>query len=187
MTGLHPLGFIHGRFQILHNDHLAYLLAGKARCQRLIIGVTNPDAASVRAEAADPARSSLANNPLSYAERAAMVTAAMIEAGTDADAFEVVPFPICRPESFDRHCPAEAIYFLTIYDDWGREKKRRFEAHGLRTEVLWDRPPEQKGLTGKDVRAAIRDGRAWRDMVPPAVADLIDQWNIGERLRRGQP
>ena len=62
MTRLHPLGFIHGRFQVLHNDHLAYLLAGKAQCEHLIIGVTNPDTASIRDEAADPDRSSLANN-----------------------------------------------------------------------------------------------------------------------------
>lgn len=36
-------GVIHGRFHILHNDHLKYLLAGKlARCH-LIVGITNPD------------------------------------------------------------------------------------------------------------------------------------------------
>jgi nicotinamide-nucleotide adenylyltransferase len=185
MTELHPLGFIHGRFQVLHNDHLAYLLEGKARCERLIIGVTNPDTASTREETADPARSSLDNNPLSYEEREVLVTAAMVEAGVPAETFEVVPFPICRPELFDRLCPAEAIYFLTIYDEWGREKKRRFETHGLRTEVLWERPPDRKGITGKDVRAAIRDGRAWRHLVPPAVAELINQWGLGERLRKG--
>ena len=31
-------GVIHGRFQVLSNDHLCYLLAGKARCCHLIVG-----------------------------------------------------------------------------------------------------------------------------------------------------
>jgi D-arabinose 5-phosphate isomerase GutQ len=37
------VGVIHGRFQILHNDHLKYLLAGKDLCRHLVIGITNPD------------------------------------------------------------------------------------------------------------------------------------------------
>ena len=40
---LDPIGVIHGRFQMLHHGHMEYLLAGKKRCQRLIIGISNPD------------------------------------------------------------------------------------------------------------------------------------------------
>jgi len=36
-------GVVHGRFQVLHNDHVKYLLAGKARCRHLVVGITNPD------------------------------------------------------------------------------------------------------------------------------------------------
>lgn len=36
------MGAIHGRFQVLRHDHLKYLMAGKARCQRLCVGITNP-------------------------------------------------------------------------------------------------------------------------------------------------
>ena len=36
-------GIIHGRFQILHNDHVKYLLAGKQFCRHLVVGITNPD------------------------------------------------------------------------------------------------------------------------------------------------
>ena len=36
-------GVIHGRFQVLHNDHLKYLLAGKADASTLVVGITNPD------------------------------------------------------------------------------------------------------------------------------------------------
>ena len=47
------VGVIHGRFQMLHNDHLKYLLAGKSRCDHLVIGITNAEPNMIRAEAAD--------------------------------------------------------------------------------------------------------------------------------------
>jgi len=50
-------GAIHGRFQVLHNDHMKYLLAGKERCVHLVIGITNPDPILTRADPADPERS----------------------------------------------------------------------------------------------------------------------------------
>ena len=49
-----PIGVIHGRFQMLHLGHMEYLLAGKARCERLIIGISNPDATFTRFSSASP-------------------------------------------------------------------------------------------------------------------------------------
>jgi nicotinamide-nucleotide adenylyltransferase len=180
---MHPLGFIHGRFQVLHNDHLVYLLAGKSLCERLIIGVTNPDAATTREEATNPERSSRENNPLSFEERKAMIEAALVEAGVDRHAFSVIPFPINYPELLKEHAPRDAVYYLTIYDDWGREKHKRFENLGLNTHVMWERPLNEKGISGTDVRAAMRDGGEWRSLVPPAVATLADRWNLPDRFR----
>ena len=184
---LHPLGFIHGRFQVLHNDHLAYLLAGKNLCDRLIVGITNPDSASICDEATAPERSSRENNPLTYEERKAMIEAALSDAGVDPSEFSVAPFPISRPELFENHTPRDAVYYLTIYDDWGREKKKRLEAHGLRTHVMWERPLKYKGISGKDVRAAIRDNGDWHHLVPPGVAKLVEQWNLQDRFNMEKP
>ncbi|MHA2009472.1 MAG: nicotinate-nucleotide adenylyltransferase, partial [Promethearchaeota archaeon] len=39
----YDLGVIHGRFQVLHNDHIKYLMAGKKLCKYLVVGITNPD------------------------------------------------------------------------------------------------------------------------------------------------
>jgi cytidyltransferase-like protein len=39
----YDVGIIHGRFQILHNDHVKYLMAGKELCEHIIVGITNPD------------------------------------------------------------------------------------------------------------------------------------------------
>lgn len=178
----HPLGLIHGRFQVLHNDHLVYLLAGKELCDRLIIGVTNPTADMTSDEATNPERSAPANNPLTFEERKAMIEAAFEEAGVDAAEYEIIPFPINKPETLKELAPRDAVYYLTIYDDWGREKLKRLNGLGLKTHVMWERSEEQKGISGTDVRSAIRSGNGWRDMVPPAVARLVDRWNLQERL-----
>ena len=37
------LGFIHGRFQLFHNDHLRYALLAKEQCEKLIVGVTTDE------------------------------------------------------------------------------------------------------------------------------------------------
>ena len=47
-------GMIHGRFQPLHNGHLAYLEAAAERCDHLFVGITNPDRRAVRPEPDDP-------------------------------------------------------------------------------------------------------------------------------------
>ncbi|MEE3919398.1 hypothetical protein V2I01_16940 [Micromonospora sp. BRA006-A] len=39
----HREGFAHGRFQVLHMEHLEYLLAAAERCDFLHVGITQPD------------------------------------------------------------------------------------------------------------------------------------------------
>ena len=73
-------GVIHGRFQILHNDHLDYLLSGKALCRHLVVGITNPDPVLTKKEDSDPERDSAAANPLTYYERYLLVKTALTEA-----------------------------------------------------------------------------------------------------------
>ncbi len=179
----HPVGVIHGRFQVLHNDHLKYLLAGKSLCEHMIIGITNPDPNLTAMESTDPARSSRENNPLTYSERSQMVQAALAEAQVPAQEFNIVPLPICQPELMKNYAPTDAVYYLTIYDNWGREKKRRLESLNLKTHVMWQKETQEKGLTGTQVRQAILKGRGWRDMVPSAVARLVEKWNLQKRLR----
>lgn len=183
MTPPCATGVIHGRFQVLHNDHLRYLLAGKALCRFLVVGVTNPDPGHTRPEAADPHRSTAQANPLTYFERALLVRAALAGAGVPLDEFMVTPLPVNLPELVHHYAPREATYFLSICDDWGRTKLARFQSLGLATHVLWDVPPEQKGLTGAQVRAAMAAGQDWQTLVPPAVARFLAEWDIPARLR----
>ena len=89
-------GVIHGRFQILHNDHLKYLLAGKALCRHLVVGITNPEPEMVKAETVDPNRSDPLANPLTYYERYCLIRTSLADAGLDMASFSVVPrFAAC--------------------------------------------------------------------------------------------
>lgn len=177
-------GFIHGRFQVLHNDHLTYLLAGKKECERLVVGITNPDPSLTKQDASDVLRSDEAANPLTYYERFLMVQAALLEAGLSYEEFMIVPFPVNFPELYRYYIPEDATFFLTIYDDWGEKKLSMFESFGLKTKILWRRPSAQKGLTSTEVRQRIAEGKQWQHMVPPAVGRLIVEWNLSEKLQR---
>lgn len=178
-----PLGVIHGRFQVLHNDHLKYLLAGKARCDHLVVGITNPDPGRAAEESADPHRSRPLANPLTYYERYCLVRSALREAGVSLASFSIVPLPINQPDDYRHYVPMDAVFFLSIYDDWGRRKKRYFESLGLRVCVLWEISPENKGISGSNVRRMMAEGGAWQHLVPKSVAELLMQWKIPERLR----
>jgi nicotinamide-nucleotide adenylyltransferase len=178
----YPLGVIHGRFQVLHNDHLKYLLAGKRLCDHLVVGITNPDPEMTRSESADPARSSRIANPLTYYERYGMVRAALAEAGVADGHISIVPLPINSPRLYRYYVPIEAVFFVSIYDDWGRRKKHYFETLGLHVHVLREVRLEEKGISGTDVRRLILDNGPWQQYVPPSVAVLVERWGLPARL-----
>lgn len=180
---MHETGVIHGRFQVLHNDHLKYLMAGKERCRHLVVGITNPDPTLTREDPADPERSRLSSNPLTYFERYTLLQAALREMGLEHDDYSIVPFPINLPELYPHYVPMDAVFFLTIYDSWGERKLGKFQALGLQTEILWRRSPAEKGLSGSLVRERMIRGEPWEDLVPLGTARLMKAWDIPGRLR----
>lgn len=177
------IGVIHGRFQVLHNDHLSYLLAGMALCRHLVVGITNPDPFLTRDETADPNRSSPTGNPLTYFERYLMVRAVLEAAGVAPSRFSVVPFPINLPDRYRYYVPLEALFFLSIYDEWGQRKLEYFRSLNLATHLLREVPKEQKGLSSTDIRQRMARDEGWEELVPPPVARLMKEWDIPARLR----
>lgn len=177
------IGVIHGRFQVLHNDHLKYLLAGKQLCKHLIVGITNPDPSLTRDSETNPHRSRPIANPLTYYERYVMVQTVFFEQGLEFSEFSIVPFPINVPELIYNYVPMDAIFFLTIYDDWGRQKKEYFKSLGLKIHVLWEVPLEKKGLSSIDIRTAMINGDKWEHFLPSSVVKLMEKWNISQRLK----
>lgn len=180
---VYEVGVIHGRFQVLHNDHVKYLLAGKERCHHLVIGITNAEPEMIKAESADPERGTLQANPLTYYERYQLVRAALEEAGVAGRDFSIVPLPISQPERYRHYVPLDAVFFLVIYDDWGRRKEQYFQSLGLKTCIMREVTREEKGISGTEVRERMVKGGPWQQLVPPSVALLLEKWNIPQRLR----
>ncbi len=152
-----------------------------------MVGITNPDPTLTKADAADPFRSSSEANPLTYFERYSIIRAVLPEAGIDHAEFSIVPFPINFPELYGYYVPLDAVFYLTIYDDWGKRKLNLFQSLGLRVEVLWEKSPEQKGISAKEVRKRIAEAEAWEHFVPPAAASVIKEMGIAARLDRSKP
>jgi len=179
----YDLGVIHGRFQVLHNDHIKYLMAGKELCKHLVVGITNPDPSLTRASDANSHRSTSIANPLTYFERYLMIQAAMLEQGLSLSEFSIVPLPINVPELIKYYVPLDGIFFLTIYDEWGQQKKKFFQALELKIHILWEVSLEKKGLSSSDIRETMIKNGKWEQFLPPSVVKLMNEWNIAERLK----
>jgi nicotinamide-nucleotide adenylyltransferase len=180
---IYPTGVIHGKFQILHNDHMKYLLAGKELCDHLIIGITNPDPTLTKKVNSNSHRSLKLANPLTYYERYIMIRDTLLEHGIGLAEFSIVPFPINLPELIHHYVPFDAVFFLTIYDDWGREKKRIFEKLGIKVHVLWEISLQEKGISSTHIRELMIQGKKWKNLVPPKVFNLLNSWEINKRLK----
>ena len=174
-------GSAHGRFQVLHNDHLRYLLAAKERCDHLIIGVTQVTAGEP-VETSERHRSLRSSNPLTYFERAVMIVQGLSQAGVDDKEFEVVPFPIEAPALLTQYLPLAVTIYTTEYDDWNRHKITTLANIGYDVVVLWK--SEHKLISGSSIRASLSAGTdEWRRLVPRSTADLLVQWDIASRIR----
>jgi nicotinamide-nucleotide adenylyltransferase len=162
---------IHGRFQPFHNGHLEYMAHAAERCDELFVGITNPDPARIKPEDEDPLRHLPESNPFSYTERLLMVEAAADDLDLDPRREHVIPFPVNEPELWPAYVPAGVTQFIRLFSAWGGAKLDRLREAGYEVVVLDE--GEAKELSGADVRAALREGRDWRSLVPPGVADVI--------------
>ena len=180
----YDVGIIHGRFQILHNDHVKYLMAGKEFSEHIIVGITNPDPSLTKNHESNPHRSTELNNPLTYYERMIMIKETFLDKGLKLSEFSIVPFPINFPHLLKYYVPLDKVFFLSIYDDWGRQKKKYLENLGLKVHILWEVPLEKKGISGQTVRKKMLEDQSWQQLVPKSVQNLIIEWNVIERLKR---
>jgi len=94
-----------------------------------------------------------------------------------------VPLPINIPELWRHYVPLDAVFFLTIYDQWGRRKLDLLKSRGLKTDVLWERPPEEKGITAAKIRQLMIQGEPWEHLLPLSTTVLMKRWKIPARLR----
>ncbi len=177
------IGVIHGRFQGFHLEHLEYILDGLKRCEHLIIGITNYDIYEVKPDnEADPTRASKDSNPFNYYHRYMMIKNSLLESNVKGSRFDIVPFPIEFPERIKNFVPTDAKFYLNICDGWGEKKLNVLKSLGLDVEVMRVKTPAEKGISGTQVREAIRNGKEWRHLVPSAVYEYIISNNLVQLL-----
>lgn len=177
-------GVIHGRFQGLHHGHMEYLLEGKKRCEFLFIGITNPDTGLTRENDTDLKRTKTEENPFTYYERLLMIKDAMLEAGVDRKEFEIVPFPINVPEFIKFYVPLDALFYVTIYDDWGKYKLDTIKSLGVKTDLMWTRTLDERFTSGKDVRKLIAADQPWEHLLPTSVSTYIKNHGLDLRIKK---
>ena len=177
-------GVVHGRFQVLHLKHMEYLLAAKMRCRLLYVGITHPDIfACPAASPLDVHGTLVRDNPLAYIERYEMIRDSLLEFGVKREEFEIIPFPVDRPDVLTQYAPADAVYYMSICGEWDREKEKILSSLGLKTEILWERNAEEKGITGTELRALIAGDGSWRQYMPKAAAEYLTEHGLDERIK----
>lgn len=183
MSHYYKTGVIHGRFQGLHYGHMEYLLEAKRRCEHLVVGITNYTCSekNQKISAIDTHRLNEKDNPFSYYHRMKMVEGALLDAGIKREEFDVVPFPVERPDKIANFVPENAVYFMTIYDDWGIEKKKILESLNLKVEVMW--AGRKKVISGSLVREKIRNNEEWKNLVPFFVFEYINELKKGGMMK----
>ncbi|MDR1018764.1 MAG: nicotinate-nucleotide adenylyltransferase [Lachnospiraceae bacterium] len=178
------IGVVNARFQVLHLKHMEYILAAKMRCDKLLIGITNPDSLHTHLSQYDLNRSTKAYNPLTYYERVQMIHLGMKEFNVPLDKYEIIPFPINTPEYILSYAPKNGKYYMNIFDMWDEEKFAILKSLGLDVEVFSRKSSEEKGITGEKVRRLIALDEPWEEYVPKAVYKYLTANGLSERIKR---
>lgn len=177
-------GVIHGRFQVFHLKHMEYLLAAKMRCKKLFIGITHSDIMAFAATSdLDIHGITKRDNPLTYLERFEMIQEALTDFGVKREEYEIIPFPISQPDLIPQYAPKAATYYLSICSEWDEECLRILVGLGLKTEVLWRKKQEERGIIGTEVRKLIAEDKDWKQYVPKTVCEYIEKNEIDKRIR----
>jgi len=98
--------------------------------------------------------------------------------------YEIVPLPINYPELFQYYVPMDAVFFLTIYDNWGRYKLNTFKSMELKTDVMWEATMEDRITTGKELRRMMIQDEDWEKWVPKSVAHYIQTNGLVDKIKK---
>lgn len=178
---MNKIATVHGRFQLLHSDHLDYILLAKSLCEHLIIGITSYNIHDLVKVDAAPHRFVSNNNPLTYYERTEMITTALIDSNIDRCSFSFSPFPIETPEILPDFIPITFPCFTTIREEWNKNKIKSLEDIGYQVIVL--KEELQKEIEGTKIRnMIINNDDSWKKLVPDATIKTVEKLKIRNRL-----
>ena len=171
---------IHGRFQPFHYGHVDYLKAALNHWSKIIIGLTAVTPVTNVSKLVEHRADSVAN-PLTYWERMELINAVLNDIGVSKDDITYVPFPIDQPENLRFILPKTVICATTDLYEWNREKVKRLTSEGFTTHILQE--CVKVDYDGSTIRKKIIEGNSeWKDWVPPSAIELLETWDIRNRL-----
>lgn len=184
MTTKLPAASVHGRFQPFHLEHLDYVAAAIAKADFLHIGITQFETAHLKhVPGAGDHRDDRASNPLTYFERAEVISLALTGEGYHESQFRVSPFPIENPDQLLDFLPTSIPIMTTRVDEWNDHKIILLTQLGYSVQTLFDRDP--KGVAGSKIRSLMVDGDdAWHSMVPGSTVAYLNSLDLGARIRQ---
>ncbi|MCL2234592.1 MAG: nicotinate-nucleotide adenylyltransferase [Firmicutes bacterium] len=162
---------------------MEYLIEGLKRSDWLIAGITNYDLLNVVKNLdLTNTRMSIQSNLFTFYERFVMIKESLLESGVGLDKFEIVPFPIERVENIRNFVSLDAIFYVTIYDDWGKEKLKILQNLEVETEVMWEKTIRERLTSGTEIRK-ITANEKWEHLVSKTVFDYITKNKLDKRIR----
>ena len=165
-------GCVVGRFQPFHRDHLSLVTEAHRYHGRVIVAVTNADPTWQVEVCEAPHRHLHSANPFSFWQRSELIQAALVDL-IPAESLRIVPFPIHDPSLWPHYLPTDVDCWVRDRGAWEARKVEELHRRYLVTTL----PAVVHEVSGTRVRELLlTNDPAWRELVPNAVAVLIDQW-----------
>ena len=160
-------GFYIGRFQPYHNGHQSVLEHIADEVNEIVIGIGSAQL------------SHLADNPFTAGERVLMITRALASLGCP---FYVIPIEdIRRNALWVAHVQSMTPPFDLCYSS-NPLVVQLFKETGVT--VQSPAMYERETLSGTEIRKRMLNGVPWKNLVPPAVVQVLKEIDGVERLRQ---
>ncbi len=171
------LGLVHGRFQPPHNGHIRYILAALDKCDRLLIGICTPTLCTTEEADRTGYPCTPEQNPFSYEDRVEMIRRALDELHIDQNRYSFLPFPSDYTDIADL-VPSETVFCMSVSGPADHEKIAHLSSQGWKSEIVFE-AGEARERSGAIREDAKKGGTAWKESLPHAVAQYIQEKNGG--------
>lgn len=161
-------GLLIGRFQPFHKGHTYVIKEISKEVDEILIGIGSAQ------------ESHSLENPFTAGERVMMISKSLFENGIKKN-YYIIPIQDVNNNSlWVAHIKSLTPPFDKVYSG-NALVKRLFLEHGIKvvTPPLYNR----KEYSGTEIRRRMLEGEAWENLVPKAVAGVINEVDGVKRLR----